>query len=186
MLTYIAGGSIEMFWISGTNPLVSLPSLPKTRPLLTKPNLFVACQDIFMTETEAIADVVLRAAQWGEKTGVFTKADRTMHISLKAVEPPGEARADMDIFLDFARRMDFKNKEGGPLVPFKNGEEVFEAWKRMSFGRPCDCSGLSYEKLQGGSGIQWPCTEKYPFGKERLFDDGVFFMDTEYCEKLRA
>ena len=184
MLTYIAGGSIEMFWISGTNPLVSLPNLPRARELLTKPNLFVVCQDIFMTETAAIADVVLPAAQWGEKTGVFTNADRTMHISLKAVEPPGEARADMDIFLDFAKRMDFKNKDGGPLAPFNGPEEIFEAWKRMSFGRPCDCSGLGYEKLQGGSGIQWPCTEAYPFGKERLFQDGVFFTDVEYCESF--
>lgn len=63
MLTYIAGDSIEMFWISGTNPLVSLPNLPRARELLTKPNLFVVCQDIFMTETAAIADVILSAAQ---------------------------------------------------------------------------------------------------------------------------
>lgn len=184
MLTYIASGSIEMFWISGTNPLVSLPNLPKVRDLLTKPNLFVVCQDIFLTETAAIADVVLPAAQWGEKTGCFTNVDRTMHISLKAVDPPGEARSDMDIFIDFAKRMDFKTKDGGPLIPFSCPEEVFEAWKRMSFGRPCDCSGLTYGKLQGGSGIQWPCNEDYPLGKERLFDDGVFFTEINYCESF--
>jgi len=43
---------------------------------------------------------------------------------------------------------------------------------------------MTYDKLTGGSGIQWPCTEEYPFGKERLFDDGVFFTDTEYCESF--
>lgn len=184
MLTFIANGSIEMFWVSGTNPLVSLPNLPKVRYLLTKPNLFVVCQDIFLTETAAVADVVLPAAQWGEKTGCFTNVDRTMHLSLKAVDPPGEARSDLDIFTDFARRMGFKDKNGNQLIPFKSPEEVFEAWKRMSFGRPCDCSQLTYERLQGGSGIQWPCNNEHLFGKERLFDDGVFFTDIDYCESF--
>lgn len=182
MLTYIADGSIKFFWISGTNPLVSLPNLPRVRQLLTKPDLFVVTQDIFLTETAAISDVVLPAAQWGEKTGVFTNADRTMHLSQQAVEPPGEARADLDIWLDFARRMDFRTKDGKPLIPWKTSEEVFEAWKEMSRGRPLDCSALTYAKLKGGSGIQWPCTDAHPYGKERLFEDGVFFTDTEYCE----
>ena len=62
MLNFIAGGTIEMFWISGTNPLASLPNLPKVREILTKKELFVVCQDIFMTESAAIADVVLPAA----------------------------------------------------------------------------------------------------------------------------
>ncbi|KAF7713009.1 Uncharacterized protein PECH_007245 [Penicillium ucsense] len=182
MLKFIADGSIGMFWISGTNPMVSLPNLARVRKLFTKPELFVVCQDIFPTETTAIADVVLPAAQWGEKTGCFTNVDRTMHLSHKAVEPPGEARADLDIFLDFARRMEFKDKHGGPLIPYKTPEEIFNAWKKMSYGRPCDCSALTYDKLTGGSGIQWPCTDTYPNGKERLFDDGKFFTDIDYCE----
>ncbi|KAK5338395.1 hypothetical protein LTR43_012559, partial [Exophiala xenobiotica] len=88
MLKFIADGSIEMFWINGTNPLVSLPNLPMVRELLTKETLFVIAQDIFPTETTAIADVVLPAAAWGEKTGCFTNVDRTVHLSKKAVEPP--------------------------------------------------------------------------------------------------
>lgn len=182
MLSFIEQGSMEMFWISGTNPLVSLPNLPRARKLLTKPDLFVVCQDIFMTETAAIADVVLPAAQWGEKTGCVTNVDRTVHLAQKAVEPPGEAKPDLEIFLDFAKRMDFRDKDGKPLIPWTNSEEVFEAWKRMTQGRPCDYSGLSYEKLSGGSGIQWPCNVQYPHGKERLFDDGKFFTDVDVCE----
>lgn len=182
MLTYIAKGSIEMLWVSGTNPLVSLPNLPRVRDVLTKPDLFVVCQDIFMTETAEIADVVLPAAQWGEKTGCFTNVDRTVHLSHKAVEPPGEAKSDMDIFVDFARRMGFKGKDGSDLIPWSTPEQVFDAWKAMSRGRPCDYSGFSYEKLTGGSGIQWPCNTDHPNGKERLFDDGVFFTDTDYCQ----
>ncbi len=182
MLKYIASGSIQMFWISGTNPLVSLPNLPRVRELLTSPKLFVVCQDIFEKETAAIADVVLPAAQWGEKTGCFTNVDRTVHLSHKAVNPPGEAISDFEVFVDYAKRMDFRDKDGEPLLPWSNENEAFEAWKKMSAGRPCDYTGMTYEKLTGGSGIQWPCNEENPEGTERLFTDGVFYTDIGYCE----
>lgn len=184
LLKYVAAGTVGMFWVSGTNPLVSLPNLPRAREVLTAPGLFLVCQDIYMTETAAVADVVLPAAQWGEKTGCFTNADRTVHISHKAVEPPGECRSDMDIFLDYGRRMRFRDKDGGELLPWGTAEEVFEAWKKVSAGRPCDYSGLSYERLTGGAGVQWPCNEANPAGTERLFADGVFFTDVEYCESF--
>lgn len=184
MLKYMKAGSIRMVWISGTNPLVSLPNLPAMRDIFTQPELFVICQDVFMTETASVADVVLPAAQWGEKTGCFTNVDRTVHISLKAVEPPGEARSDLLIFLDFARRMGFRDKDGQDLLPWTEPEQVFEAWKRISAGRPCDYTGLSYDLLKGGSGIQWPCNDANPHGKERLFDDGIFFTDMDVCESF--
>ncbi|KAK1979241.1 nitrate reductase [Colletotrichum cereale] len=184
LLSYVEDASIRMMWISGTNPLVSLPNLPRVRKLLTDPGLFVVCQDIFMTETAAIADVVLPAAQWGEKTGCFTNVDRTVHLSHKAVEPPGEARSDLEIFLDYGRRMDFRDKDGNLLLPYKDSEEVFCAWKKLSYGRPCDYSGLSYEKLTGGSGIQWPCNEANPQGAERLFSDSKFFTEIDVCESF--
>ncbi|KAL7944130.1 hypothetical protein V8C42DRAFT_327780 [Trichoderma barbatum] len=184
MLKYMENGTIRMIWVSGTNPLVSLPNLPKIRDIFTSPLLFVVCQDIYPTETTAVADVVLPAAQWGEKTGCFTNADRTVHLSQKAVDPPGEARSDLEIFLDYGRRMGFKDKYGDDLLPWQKPEEVFEAWKRLSAGRPCDYTGMSYEKLTGGSGIQWPCNDQYPAGKERLFEDGVFFTDIDYCESF--
>lgn len=182
MLKYIKAGTIEMIWISGTNPLVSLPNLPMVRELLTKESLFVVVQDIFPTETSAIADIVLPGAAQGEKTGCFTNVDRTVHLSHKAQDPPGEAKADFDIFVDYAKRMDFRDKDGKPLLHFTKPSEAFDAWKALSKGRPCDYSAMSYEKLTGGSGIQWPCTEQYPFGKERLFDDRQFFTNVEYCE----
>lgn len=184
MLNYIAGGSIEMLWISGTNPLVSLPHLPRVRQLLSKPELFVICQDIYMTETADIADVVLPAAQWAEKTGCYTNVDRTVHLSQKAVDPPGKAKADLCIWLDFANRMNFRDKDGNSLITWTGPEEVFEGFKKMTKGRPCDYSGLTYELLTGGSGIQWPCNGTYPLGKERLYEHGQFFTDIEYCESF--
>jgi ferredoxin-nitrate reductase len=182
MLRYAEQGSIKMLWIAATNPAVSLPELSRVRHILKKNDLFVVVQDAFMTETAALADVVLPTALWGEKTGCYTNADRTVHISRKAVEPPGEARADLDIFLDYAKRMDFRDKDGQPLIKWHSPQEAFEAWKLCSKGRPCDYSGLTYEKLSEGSGIQWPCNNEFPEGKERLYTDGKFNTAYDVCE----
>ena len=145
-------------------------------------NLFVVVQDAFMTETAEFADVVLPTALWGEKTGCFTNVDRTVHISHKAIDPPGEAKSDLDIFLDFARRMDFRDKDSQPLIKWRTPEEAFEAWKACSRGRPCDYTGLSYEKLSKGSGIQWPCNDEHPEGEPRPYKSLVFPTDADYCE----
>jgi predicted molibdopterin-dependent oxidoreductase YjgC len=179
---YCEQGSIKLLWISGTNPAISLPDAQRTRRILGKKELFVIVQDAFMTETASQADVVLPAALWGEKTGCFTNADRTVHLSRKAVEPPGEARADLDIFLDYARRMNFCDKDGQPLIHWRTAEEAFEAWKECSRGRPCDYSGMSYAKLSGRSGIQWPCNAEHPDGASRLYTDGIFSTGVDYCE----
>jgi ferredoxin-nitrate reductase len=179
---YAEQGSIGLLWISCTNPAVSLPDLPRIRRILAKDDLFVVVQDAFLTETARFADVVLPAAIWGEKTGTFTNVDRTVHLSDKAVEPPGEARSDLDIFLDFARRMAFTDKDGAPLIAWHDPEAAFEAWKACSAGRPCDYSGMTYALLRGGSGIQWPCTSEAPAGTEHLYRDGVFNTDADVCE----
>lgn len=157
-------GSIKFLWVIGTNPAVSMPELHKVRKTLGKDSLFLVVSDAFMTETAQFADVVLPSALWGEKTGTFTNIDRTVHISHKAIEPPGEARSDLDIFLDFARRMEFRDKDGKPLVKWKDATGAFKAWARHSKGWFCDYSGLSYEKLSAGTGVQWPCNGRNPQG----------------------
>ena len=179
---YAEQGSISFLSISATNPAVSLPELSRIRSILDNENLFVVVQDIFLTETAQCADVVLPAATWGEKTGTFTNADRTVHLSEKAVEPPGEAKSDLDIFLEYARRMDFRDKDGHPLIKWDDPESAFEAWKECSRGRPCDYTGITYDKLRGGSGVQWPCSDEHPDGTERLYADGNFNTETDFCE----
>lgn len=174
LFRYCEQGSIKLLWISATNPAVSLPDLGRIRRILQKEDLFVIVQDAFLTETARYADVVLPAAIWGEKTGTFTNVSRTVHISCKAVEPPGEARSDLDIFLDYARRMDFRDQDGQPLVKWHDPESAFEAWKECTRGRPCDYTGLTYEKLLAGSGIPWPVNEGHPDGTVRLYTDFVF------------
>ncbi|MFE5628276.1 molybdopterin oxidoreductase family protein [Streptomyces sp. NPDC056543] len=183
MFRYAEQGSIGMLWISGTNPAVSLPELARIRSILAQERLFVVVQDLYMTETAQLADVVLPAATWGEKTGTFTNADRTVHLSEKAVEPPGGAKPDLEIFLDYARRMDFRDKDDGPLITWDDPESAFEAWKRCSAGRPCDYTGLTYRLLRGGSGIQWPVDESAPGGTERLYTDGISWASADLCEE---
>ncbi len=179
---YAEQGSIELLWITATNPAVSMPELERIRAILARDELFVVVQDLFLTETAALADVVLPAATWGEKLGTFTSVDRTCHLSEQAVDPPGEARSDLDVFLDYARRMDFRDRDGAPLVGWDGPESAFEAWKACTAGRPSDYTAMTYDQLRGGSGVQWPCDAEHPDGTERLYADGRFNTDPEYCE----
>jgi ferredoxin-nitrate reductase len=179
---YAELGSIELLWISATNPAVSLPELARIRSILSKDELFVVVQDLFVTETAMLADVVLPGAGSAEKTGTLTNVDRTVHLCERAVEPPGDARPDLDIFLEYARRMDFRDRDGEPLIKWHDPESAFEAWKECSRGRPCDYTGMTYESLRDSLGIQWPCTEESPDGTERLYSDAVFSTDPDYAE----
>ncbi|MCS7483483.1 molybdopterin-dependent oxidoreductase [Umezawaea endophytica] len=179
---YAEQGSVRLLWISATNPAVSLPDLARVRRVLGDEDLLVVVQDGFLTETARLADVVLPAAMWGEKQGTFTNATRVVHLSDQAVDPPGEARSDLDIFLDYARRMDFRDRDGAPLIHWNDPESAFRAWQECSRGRPCDYTGLSYEDLRARGGIPWPVTEDRPDGTERLYTDGVFRTDPDDCE----
>src|SRR5215210_2831646 len=131
---YAEQGSIEFLWISGTNPAVSLPELHRIRDILKHENLFVVVQDIFLTETARLADVVLPAATWGEKTGTYTNTDRTVHLSEAAVRPPGEAKHDLDTFLEYARRMDFRDRDSGLLIEW-GAPRPAQGARRASRGR---------------------------------------------------
>jgi ferredoxin-nitrate reductase len=171
---YAEQGSVAFLWIVGTNPAVSLPELDRIRSILGRTDLFLVVSDSFLTETAEFADIVLPAAIWGEKRGTFTNADRTVHLSEQAVDPPGEARPDGEVFIDFARRLGLKDRDGDPLLEWKTREEIFDAWRECSRGRPCDYSEITYDSLRGGSGIQW--------GGERLYGDGIFPTAPDYCE----
>ena len=70
--------------------------------------------------------------------------------------------------------MGFKDKDGGPLLPFTTSEEAFNHWRECTKGQLCDYSGLSYARLRNSAGIQWPCNEKAPDGTPRLYTDFKF------------
>jgi len=179
---YVEQGSINLLWIAGTNPAVSLPELGRIRSALRRDSVLVVCNDGFRTETTELADVVLPAALWGEKTGTFTNADRTVHLSERAVAPPGQARSDLDIWVDYARRMGFRDRSGRPIPRWTEPEQAFDAWRECSRGRPCDYSGMSYALLRDSPGIQWPCTADAPRGTERIYLDHRFPTGDAECE----
>jgi len=178
---YAEEGSIRFLWVTATNPAVSLPELHRIRSILAQERLFLVVSDAFMTETAAFADVVLPTALWGEKLGTFTNADRTVHLSDKAVEPPGEARSDFDILVEFAERMRFTDRDGAPLVKWRRPEEAFDAYKTLTKGHVGDYSGMSYARLREGP-LQWPCDDARSEGTPRLYTDHVFATFTDDTE----
>lgn len=185
MLEIAERGEIEFMWVIGTNPIVSLPDQNRTRKILDK--LFVVLQDPFIdTETMALADIYFPAAMWGEKTGCVTNAERSVNLLLKAVEPPGQARADFDIFVDVAQRLGFQDKDGAPLIAFEEPRDAFDEWRRVSKGRPCDYSAMTYELILKKGAVRWPCNDEHPEGAERLYEDLKFWTGIDDCESYGA
>lgn len=158
MMRYIEGGSIRMMWVTCMNPAVSLPELSRIRSILSQDRLFLVVQDL-PVRNRADRRRSLPAATWGQKTGTIPTPTAPFTSERKAIHPPGEAKADLDIFIDYAHRLGLKDKDGERWSSGHDPESAFEAWKECSRGRPCDYTGITYDKLRGGSGVQWPCNE---------------------------
>jgi anaerobic selenocysteine-containing dehydrogenase len=181
MMEQAERGEIEFMWVIGTNPLVSLPDQNRTERTLKR--LFLVVQDPFIdTETVELADIYFPAAMWGEKKGCVTNADRSVNLLLKAVEPPGEARSDLDIIVEASRRLGFKDQDGAPLLPFDDPEDAFNEWREVSKGRPCDYSGMTYDLILEMGSVRWPCNDQHPRGCERLYQDLKFGTGVDECE----
>jgi anaerobic selenocysteine-containing dehydrogenase len=170
----VLGGRIKGLWIIATNPPVSFPNREVLEHALANLDLLVV-QDGFETPTTALADVVLPAAIWGEKEGTYTNSERRVSRVRAAVDPPGEARSDFAIFLDLARRWGCADEL---FAGWSGPRDAFEEWRRVSAGRPCDYSGMTWERIDAAGGVQWPCPADDPAvplgGTPRLYADLVF------------
>lgn len=169
-------GRIRALWIIATNPIVSFPNLPRLQQALERLDFLVVQDGFHPTPTSEFAHLVLPAAIWGEKEGTYTNSERRVSKVNRAVDPPGEARADFDIFLDLAGALGVRDE----LFPgWSTPRDAFEEWKRVSAGRLCDYSGMTYETIEELGGIQWPfpagATE--PEASRRLYTDGRFRTD---------
>jgi assimilatory nitrate reductase catalytic subunit len=150
-------GEIKALWIIATNPVVSYPNVNLLRQALEKLEFLVVQDGFHPTPTTELADLVLPAAIWGEKEGTYTNSERRVSKVNKAVEPPGEAKSDFDIFLGLAERLGVRDR----IFPgWSSPEDAFDEWRRVSEGRLCDYSGLSYELLDQHYAVQWPFTEQ--------------------------
>jgi len=138
-------GEFRALYIIGENPMVSDPNLNHARASMEKLD-FIVVQDLFMTETARMADVVLPSACFAEKDGTFANTERKVQRVRKAVEPPGEAREDWRILCDLSARMGYD-------MPYENAREIMEEIARVT---PSYC-GINYDRLEA-DGIHWPCT----------------------------
>jgi len=152
-------GRLKALYIVGENPALTDPDVHHTVKALKNLD-FVVVQDIFLTETAELADVVLPAACFAEKEGTFTNTDRRLQRVRKAVLPPGEAREDSAIIMDISKRMGFEMEYNMPEDILR---EIGSAWPAVA--------GISYGRLESG-GLQWPCpTPNHP-GTPYLFKGG--------------
>jgi formate dehydrogenase alpha subunit len=149
----------SVLYIMGANPMVSAPDTNRVKTMLEEKD-FLVVQDIFMTETTELADVVLPAATWVEKGGTTTEVDRRVQRINKVVEPPGEAKPDWKILCELAQIMGFQEK-----FPFSSPSEIFEEIRRCV----PQYSGITYDRLKQAGGIQWPCPSEDHPGTDTMF-----------------
>lgn len=150
MMQGILNGRIHALFIMGENPMLSDPNLSHVREALEQVD-FLALQDIFANETAVMADVVLPAVSFAEKSGTFTSTERRVHLIRPALPPVGSARPDWQIITDLANRL-------GANWHYDNPTDIFAEMSRLtpSYG------GISHERLEQG-GLQWPCpTAEHP------------------------
>lgn len=138
---------VQAMYIVGENPVVSEPDVNRVRQALETLE-FLAVQDVFLSETAKLADVVLPAAVWAEKDGTFTATDRRVQRVRRAVEPPGEAKPDWQIICELAKRM---GSAGG--WSYRDPSEII---KEIASLTPI-YGGVNYARLEQLGHLQWPC-----------------------------
>jgi formate dehydrogenase major subunit len=136
---------IRGMYIMGENPAMSDPDANHAREALAALEHLVV-QDIFLTETAYLADVILPASSFAEKTGSFTNTDRVVQLGRQALDPPGQARQDLWIIQQIARRLGLPWDYAGPAA-------VFEEMRRLM----PSIAGITWDRLQGDGAVTYPC-----------------------------
>jgi ferredoxin-nitrate reductase len=169
ILEGIDKGKIKALWIIHSNPAATFPDSNWVRKVLNKTEFLIVQDCYHPTETSKHAHIILPGAQWSEKAGIVTNSERGLNLVEQAVTPPGEAKPDLDIVMEVAKKMGY-----GELFAYKNTEEIFEEYKRCCEGRVCDISGITYHRLRNDKGIQWPVPSLEHQGTKRRFIDRSF------------
>ncbi len=161
-------GDIRAIYVMGEDPMTSEPNLKHAHHALEKLDLLVI-QDIFANETALYGHVILPAASFAEKSGTFTNTERRVQRVRPALAPPGDARPDLDILLDLARRLEARL--GVHVQPGWDYSGPAEVWAEVGRLTP-EFGGITYERLEK-VGIQYPCHDEDDPGTVCLFEDGV-------------
>jgi len=164
----IDAGTIRGMYIMGENPAMSDPDASHARAALASLDHLVV-QDIFLTETAYLADVILPASAFSEKTGTFTNTDRLVQLGRQAIDPPGEAKQDLWIIQEIAKRL-------GLNWDYRHVSEVFD---EMRHTMP-SIGGMTWERLEREHAVTYPCLKEGDPG------DPVVFIDEFPRESGRA
>ncbi|MCO5297452.1 MAG: molybdopterin oxidoreductase family protein [Fimbriimonadaceae bacterium] len=169
IMNAIHAGEIKALVSICFNPLVSLPDSDFTREALSKLEHYTAI-DFFLSETAHHADIVLAGSLHEEEEGTSTSAEGRVIRIRKAVDPPGDAKADTEIILELARRLG----RGRYFDHFKSSEDIFDELRMASKGGTADYYGITYQRIEEEFGVFWPCPEIGHPGTPRLFEDLKF------------
>ncbi len=174
----IETGQIKGLWLIATNPLSSLPNTARIRKSMERLE-FCVVQDCYKdTESAQYAHVYLPAGTWAEKEGVMTNTERRVNIVKPIMKPPGDAKPDLWIFNQMAKRFNLDKKLSFP----EKASDIFLEMARLSKGRLSDITGMNHEMIEKNRGVQWPYTaeqaasgEAPPKGGKRIYTkDGAF------------
>ncbi|MFC8866292.1 molybdopterin oxidoreductase family protein [Streptomyces sp. NPDC057148] len=144
------GTDIRSLLVMGSNPVVSAPRAAHVEGRLRSLDFLAVC-DVVLSETAALADVVLPVTQWAEEKGTTTSLEGRVLLRRRAITPPDGVRSDLEVLHGLAGRLGVE--KGFPTEP----EEVFEELRRASAGGPADYSGIDYRRLAEEGGVFWPC-----------------------------
>jgi assimilatory nitrate reductase catalytic subunit len=156
---------IHALLVIGSNVVVSAPDSARVIERLRSLELLVVA-DFFLSETAAIADVVLPAAQWAEEEGTMTNLEGRIIVRRRAFPPPAGVKTDLEILTALAERVG-----RGAHFPTSDNRVIFDELRRVTRGAPADYSGVTYARLEGDAGIFWPCPSEDHPGTPRLFAD---------------
>lgn len=156
-----ADDGVHALWVMASNIVVSAPRAAHVRKRLAGLD-FLVVSDIFMSETAALADVVLPTTQWAEETGTMTNLEGRVILRQAAFHPPGKVRTDLQVMADLAKRLGRARFSDDP-------EAVFDELRRASAGGPADYAGISYTRITDEQGMFWPCPSPRHPGTPRMF-----------------
>ncbi|MCW2614688.1 MAG: nitrite reductase [Frankiales bacterium] len=151
------GGGPTALLLMGSNPVVSAPRAGHVQKRLASLDCLVVA-DVVLSETAAMADVVLPVAQWAEEDGTTTDLQGRVLLRRRALSPPAGVRTDLDVLAGIAERMGCAT--GFPVEP----EAAFDELRRASAGGAADYAGISYDRLLAGEALHWPCPAPGPDG----------------------
>jgi nitrate reductase NapA len=152
MFRALEQGDIRFLWIQATNPMVSLPNMDRYRRAAVKDDRFIVVSEAYPTPTTDVADVVLPAAMWIEREGVFANAERRMQHFEGMVTPPGDATSDAWQMIEVARRLGYSHLF--PWERHRHVEQIWEEYGRFHTEPPNAVAPIS--ELRAQPGVLWP------------------------------